>query len=190
MDIEVITEDGFGEESYRNLFVEIMSDVGKAFQIDKALLVLKPEVPLFIFSVRLRAEPSNKTIAGVASVRKEGDALYITITDERYAPDILRELWARYGKGSVEQQTRFDIIVKGDVSETDMESVIIASGEEYLKEIIGAVWRSMPEGIKNRHAFIEGQVITVVATEERFERHMLDEGEGYHKKMMEAVKDV
>ncbi|MDR2698551.1 MAG: methanogenesis marker 17 protein [Candidatus Methanoplasma sp.] len=189
MDIEVIAEDEFGGESYRNLFGEIMADVGKAVQMEKALLVLKPEIPLFIFSVKLRAEPVSKTVADVTNIRTEGGTVYITITEERYAPDILKGLWARYGRNSVEQKTRLDIEVR-NASEKDAGSLVVASGEEHLKEIIGAVWRSMPEGIKNRHTFIDGQVITVVATEERFEPHMLDEGSEYHRKMTEAGKDV
>jgi putative methanogenesis marker protein 17 len=189
MDIKIMSEDKFGEASYGNLFGEIMSDIGKAFQIEKALLILKPEIPLFIFSVRLRAEPMNRTIADTANIRTEGGMVHLTITNERYAPDILKELWARFGKGSVKQQTRFDIEVNG-ASEKDIAPIVVASGEEYLKEIIGAVWRSMPEGIKNRHTFIDGQVITVAATEEKFEPYMLEEGLEHHKKMIGDGKDV
>jgi putative methanogenesis marker protein 17 len=189
MEIEVLAEDKFGGESYRVLFEEIMSDIGKAVMIERSLLVLKPEIPLFVFSVRLRAEPSNKTIADAANIRTEGGMLHLSISDERYAPDILRELWTRYGKESVNQQTRLDIEVSG-APEEDVKSIVIASEEEHLKEIVGSIWRSLPEGIKNRHTFIDGQVITVAATEEIFQPHMLKEGEEHHKRMMEGAKDV
>jgi len=189
MDIKVICEDKFGGESYQSLFVEIMSDIGKAFHIDKALLALKPEVPLFIFSVGLKTEPSDKTIADVANIRAEGETVHITITDEIYAPEIMRTLWAKYGRDNVEQQTRFDIEVS-NASEKDVGSFVVASGEEYLKEMIGAIWRALPEGIKNRHTFIDGQIITIVATEEILQPYMLDEGMKLHKEMMEAEKDV
>jgi len=189
MDVTVICEDKFGGESYVNLFKEIMSDIGKAFHTESALLMLKPEIPLFVISVRLKSEPSDRTIADVSTLRMEGDAVHITITDERYAPEIMKELWVRYGKDSVKQQTRFDIEVTGAPG-TEIGSFVVASGEEYLKEMIGAIWRSMPEGIKNRHTFIDGQVITVVATEEILQPFMLKEGLDHHKRMMEAVKDV
>lgn len=189
MDIEVISEDEFGDGSYRNLFGEIMADIGRAFHMEKALLVLRPKIPLFIFSVRLRTEPADMTVADVADIRAEGGTVHITITDERYAPDIMRGLWSVYGKSSVRQQTRFDMEVEG-ASEKDVGSLIVSSGEEYLKEMIGAVWRSMPEGIKNRRTFIDGQVITVVATEEIFEPYMLEEGREHHRKMTEAGEDV
>jgi len=189
MDVEIISEDKFGNDSYKALFEEIMSDVGKAFHVEKSLLVLRPSIPLFIFSIRLRTEPSNKKISDVANIRIEGEILHISITDEKYAPDIMRELWSRYGREAVNQQTRFDIEVEG-ASEKDVGPMIISSGEEYLKEMIGAIWRSMPEGIKNRHTYIDGQVITVVATEEILLPPMLEEGLAHHKKMTEAGKDV
>jgi len=189
MDVELICEDKFGVESYKDLFVEIMSDIGKAFHIDRALLVLKPEVPLFVFSVGLKTEPADKTIADVANIRTEGDTVHITITDEIYAPEIMKTLWARYGRDSVKQQTRFDMEVSG-ASGADVGSFVVASGEEYLKEMIGAIWRSLPEGIKNRHTFIDGQVITIVATEEILLPNMLEEGMKHHKEMMGAERDV
>ena len=189
MDVEIISEEKFGIDAYKILFEEIMSDVGKAFHVVKALLVLRPGVPLFIFSIRMKTEPANKTIADVSNIRIEDGALHITITDEKYAPDIVRELWKKYGRESVNQQTRFDIEVRS-ASEKEVGKLVISSGEEYLKEMIGALWRSMPEGIKNRHTFIDGPVVTIVATEERFQKFMLDDGLSYHKKMMEAGKDV
>jgi putative methanogenesis marker protein 17 len=190
MEIDVVGVDSFGAEAYRNLFGEIMADIGKAFHIEKALLVLKPDVPLFIFSVVLKTEPGNITITDIANIREEGEMVHLAITDERYAPDLIKGLWARYGKGAVNQQTRFDIVIT-NASKDDVGSIVVASGEEYMKEIIGAIWRSMPEGIKNRHTFIDGQTVTVVATEERFQPSMLKDGLDHHKKMVkEAGKDV
>lgn len=188
MEIEIVSEDKYGGDSYQSLFGEIMSDIGKAFHMDKALLVLKPDIPLFVFSVRLRSEPTSRTIADIANIRTEGDLVHITITDEIYAPDILKELWSRYGRDSVEQQTRFDMEIKG-VPEKEISDIEVTSGEEYLKEMVGAIWRSMPEGIKNRHTYITGSVITVVATEEILEPYMLEEGLKYHLQMG-GKKDV
>ncbi len=113
MDIEVIGQDGFGAEAYSKLFDDTMSDLDKAVLINRAQLILEPEVPLFIFSIVLRAEPSPKSIADVSNIRTDPNGVHVTITQERYAPDILRELWARYGRKAVYQQTRFDLDVTG-----------------------------------------------------------------------------
>lgn len=188
MEITVQGTDPFGNEEYEILFRNIMNDMGEALVIEKSHLVLKPEIPLFIFSVKLKSEPENKKISDVASIRSEGDGVHITITDERYAPEILDKMWTMYGRNSVDQQTRFDMSVTGgkldEVSET-----VIASGEEAVREIIGSVWRSMPEGIRVRTVFITGTVLTVVATEEIMLPEYRKEGVDVHV-MMGGSPDV
>ncbi|MBR4244687.1 MAG: methanogenesis marker 17 protein [Candidatus Methanomethylophilaceae archaeon] len=182
MDVTVVGDDPFGDAAYKKLFEDTMSDLNKAVLIDKAKLVLKPKVPLFIFSIVLKADPGNKTVVDVANVREEGSTTYITITQERYAPNILRELWTKYGRNKVVQQTRFDIEV-ANAKMSELQDMVIASGEQDLREIMGAIWRSMPEGIKNRRTLIDGGVITVIATEELMQPEMMDEGYAVHKEM-------
>lgn len=186
MEIEVIGDDPFGDAAYGKLFEETMSDLNKAVLIDKAKLILKPNVPLFIFSIVLKADPGNKTVVDVANVREESNMTYITITQERYAPDILKALWTAYGRNRVVQQTRFDIEVS-NAKMSELQEMVIASGEQDLREIMGAIWRSMPEGIKNRRTLIDGGVITVIATEELMQPEMMEEGYAAHRSMGGAV---
>jgi putative methanogenesis marker protein 17 len=182
MDVDVIGEDKYGSAAYAKLFEEIMGDLNKATLIERVKLVLKPDVPLFVFSVVLKAAPSRKTIPDAATIRFEIDGVHVTITQERYAPDILRVLWARYGRSNVVQQTRFDLDVAG-AKEEELAEMEISSGEEDMREIMGAIWRTMPEGIKNRKTLIDGHIITVVATEEILKPEMLEEGIQIHRFM-------
>lgn len=191
MDTEVVGPDAYGNDAYRQLYDTIMNDAGKGVLIERSKLVLKPEIPLFIFSVRLINEPVQLHISDAASVRQENKDVYLAISDERYAPEILSQLWGKYGRAKVEQQTRFDIVVS-KAKEKDIMELPIASGEEAKKEIIGAMWRAMPEGIKVRHNISEKNVITIVATEEKMLPDMIEEGEVIHKEMLAkgGSKDV
>ncbi|MBP5203195.1 MAG: methanogenesis marker 17 protein [Candidatus Methanomethylophilaceae archaeon] len=182
METVVSGDDAFGREAYAALFEEIMSDLNKAVLIDKADITLRPDVPLFIFSIALKAEPSVKTVADAANVREESGSVHLTISQERYAPAILSALWGRYGRRAVAQQTRFDLDVSG-ADAAEVGSMVVSSGEEDKREILGALWRSMPEGIKNRRVLMDGNVITVVATEEIMLPGMIEEGEAVHKRM-------
>jgi len=182
MDVDVIGEDKYGSAAYAKLFEEIMGDLNKATLIERVKLILKPDVPLFVFSVVLKAAPSRKTIPDAATIRFEIDGVHVTITQERYAPDILRVLWARYGRSNVVQQTRFDLDVAG-AKEEELAEMEISSGEEDMREIMGAIWRTMPEGIKNRKTLIDGHIITVIATEEILRPEMIEEGMQIHKFM-------
>ncbi|NLL94943.1 MAG: methanogenesis marker 17 protein [Thermoplasmatales archaeon] len=172
----------FGNDAYKALFEGIMSDIGKAVHVEKARLVLRPEVPFFVFSLLLKAEPESKRISDVASVRGEDGNVFVTISDERYAPEVLSRLWARYSRERVEQQTRFDIAVRA-ASVAEVEETVVSSGEEALREIVGALWRSMPEGIKARHNMGSGRVVTIMATEENVQPWMKEEAAAVHASM-------
>lgn len=180
MNVEVIGTEEYASESYKMLFETIMNDVGKAILVDKAVIVLKPEVPLFIFSVRFVNEPVFKSIADAASLRQEGKETHLTISDEKYAPEILSQLWKEYGRNRVEQQTRFDLTVIGG-DEEKISGLQISSSEETKKEIVGALWRVIPEGIKVRHNISDGAAITIVATEEIMKPEMIEEARKVHE---------
>ena len=179
MDIEIVGEDPYGRDAYAKLFDEIMSDLNKAVLIDRVRLVLRPETPLFIFTIVLKAAPGPKTVGDIATVRKEVGGVHVTITEERYAPDILTALFNRYGRQGVTQQNRFDLDVTG-AEEEAVAGITITSGEEDRRELMGAVWRTMPEGIKNRKTMITDNVITVVATEEILTPEMVAAGREEH----------
>jgi len=173
MDLEVKGTDVYGDEAYKQLFESTMSDVGKAAAIEKASMYLDPSTPLFVFTVILKGEPESKIISDAASLRTEGKDVFVSISDENYAPEILAVLWQKYGRDRVDQQTRFDVVVNGGDAD-DIAGIEIASGEDAKKEIIGALWRVIPEGIKARHNISEGKVITIAATEEIMTQELKD----------------
>jgi putative methanogenesis marker protein 17 len=165
MDVEVSGADEYGNEAYRSLFENIMSEVGKAVSIERARVFLDPKTPLFVFTVILRDNPESKRISDAASIRTEGKEVFVSISDENYAPEILSALWRKYGRDRVDQQTRFDVVIENGDADL-IANMEIASGEDAKKEIIGALWRVIPEGIKARYNLSEGRVITIAATEE------------------------
>ena len=187
MEVEVVGTDVYGDAAYKSLFEGIIGDIGKTFMIEGAKLILKPEVPLFIFSVTLKNVPGGKTISNVASLRQEREDLHLSISEERYAPDVLAQLWKIYGRSMVEQQTRFDLVVHGG-KEEEVEKIPISSGEAVIKEILGAIWRALPEGIRVRETLVDDRVVTVVATEEIMRDEFMEEGSAVHKEMVEKAR--
>ena len=190
MDITVTGTDGYGCEAYKELFKGIMSEAGKAVSLERADLFLDPLTPLFIFSVTLRNEPESKKIEDAVSIRSEGKEVHITITDENYAPEVLSVLWRRYGRDRVDQQTRFDIKID-NAEEDDIYGTEIASGEDAKQEMIGALWRVLPEGIKARHNISEGRIITIAATEEIMTPELKEKAMAMHNEVRtRVIEDV
>lgn len=189
MEVEVSGTDPIGDSAYAVLFENVIGDMGKASTIDRATLLMKPELPLFVFSVMLRNAPVAKTVSDAATFRQEREELHISIYDERHAPDVLAQLWRLYGRAKVEQQTRFDLVVHGG-REEEVSSIEISSGEATIKEVLGAVWRVMPEGIRVRRTQIDGRVVTITATEEIMKPEFASEGEAQHRRMVELSKEA
>lgn len=185
---EVVGTDEFGNGQYRALYEEIMGDVGKLAAVERSYLVLKPTVPLFIISLKMKARPAAKTLGTVASTRSEKDTVYVSITDELYAPGILAALWNRYGRDNVQQSDRLDISVTGAESSFEVDDIVVESDEQPIQEILGALFRVLPEGIRVRRTFFDGDVVTVVATEERMMPEYLEEGTKVHEDMQKGVE--
>ncbi len=178
--------DEYGNERYKQLYEELLFDVGKLAAIEKSYLVLKPKEPLFIVSVKMKARPAAKKIGDVASTRSERDTIYVSISDEMYAPGILKALWDTYGRDNVQQLDRFDISVKGAKNSFEVDAIDVESHEHPVQEILGALYRVLPEGIRNRRTFSDSDVVTVVATEEIMKPAYIEEATIVHEAMQKG----
>lgn len=187
---EVTGTDPYGNEMYKALYEEIMFDVGKLASIERSVLVLKPDVPMFIISVKMKAQQAAKTIGDIASTRAERKTVYISIVDETYAPGTLTALWKRYGRERVKQEDRLNIEVAGVEESAEVDVIPVESTEQPIQEVIGALWRVMPEGIRNREVISGDNVITAVATEEIMRPEMLKEAQELHDRMVEEAEHV
>ena len=117
--------DQYGNDKYKLLYEEIMYDIGKLAMLDRSYLLLKPEVPLFVISIRLKARPAAKKIGDVAMTRAERGNVYVSISDEMYAPGTLQSLWKAYGRDNVQQTDRLDITVRGPDTSAEVDAIEI-----------------------------------------------------------------
>ncbi len=183
--------DEYGNDRYRSLYEEIMYDVGKLTAIEGSYLLLRPEDPLFIVSVRLRSKPAAKSIGDVAMTRAERGMVYISIRDEMYAPGMLKKLWDTYGRDRVQQTDRLDITVEGPDTSAEVDALPVESAEQPIQDILGALARVLPEGIRNRRVISGSSTVTVMATEEIVQPDQIAMAEKIHAAVSKgAVPDV
>ena len=182
MEIRVEGPDEFGNAAYADLFLKILTDLGKSRTVEEALIVQRPEEMVFIYSIRLRTKPERRLLSDVASLREEGKDTRLVINEEVYAPAILSLLWERYRRERVDQLTRYEISVK-NVPLKELEQLEVFSGEKVKNEIIDAVWRCLPEGMKARHNITSDNVITILATEEKMTAELKEEARKVHQDM-------
>lgn len=182
MNIRMEGPDEFGNAAYADLFQKILTDLGKNRAVEEVRIVQRPADPVFIYSIRLRAKPEKRLLSDVASLRDEPEGARLTINDEVYAPAILSLLWERYRRERVDQLTRYEVSVK-NIPVSELEGLVVFSGEKVKNEIIDAIWRSLPEGMKARYNLTDDNVITILATEDKMTEELKEEARNVHRSM-------
>ena len=182
MNIRVEGTEEQGNRVYGQLFERILVDLGLTNRVEGARMLFKPEVPLFLISVRLRQARTTVKIADIATLEQRALDTYMTINDESYAPALLAMLWKRFGRERIEQITRLELLVRR-AKEEDVGGLELNPGHELKKDVLDAVWRLMPEGFKVRHNILSENVLTVVATEHVMLPEYIAMAEKLHKEM-------
>ncbi len=182
MNIRVEGTEQQGDQVYGQLFERILISLGLTNRIEGARIVIKPEVPLFLISIRLRQARSAVKVSDIANLEQRNLDTYAVITDESYAPALLAMLWKKFGRDRIEQITRLELLVHRSKLE-EVGSLELNPGHELKKDVLDAVWRLMPEGFKVRHNILSENVLTVVATEHNMLPEYVEMGEKLHKEM-------
>jgi putative methanogenesis marker protein 17 len=195
MNIRVEGTEEFGNEVYAELFERILVDLGLTNRVEVARLVVKPEVPLFLVSIRTRRARTTVKVSDISTVEQRQRDTYMMIGDESYAPALLALLWKRFGRERIEQITRLEVLVHG-IKREELEDLELDPGQELKKEVLDAVWRLLPEGFKVRHNILSESVMTVAATEHVMQPEYISLAEKVHREMetapeeQEVVEDV
>ena len=195
MNIRVEGTEEFGNEVYAELFERILVDLGLTNRVEVARLVVKPEVPLFLVSIRTRRARTAVKVSDISTVEQRQRDTYMMIGDESYAPALLALLWKRFGRERIEQITRLEVLVHG-IRQEELEDLELDPGQELKKEVLDAVWRLLPEGFKVRHNILSESVMTVAATEHVMQPEYISLAEKVHREMetapeeQEVVEDV
>ncbi|QLH74158.1 MAG: methanogenesis marker 17 protein [Methanomassiliicoccales archaeon] len=185
--MEMIVEgtDKEGAETYAQIFERILLEMGITTVLERVHLLIRPEDPLFVISVRMRKAAGARSVHEVANLEDMEGGVMVSITDENYAPRLLALLWKTYGRDRVEQLTRYEVFVSG-VTRMDFWEMKIDPEEELRAQVLDAIWKLVPEGLKIRHTFSSSDVLTIANTEHGFEADWLKKAEEVHHKMEAA----
>ena len=182
MEIEVQGTDQKGAEDYALLFEHILLEMGLTNVLEKVLLLVQPADPLFVVSVRMRPTAGARPIYDVVQLDDKEGGVMLSITDETFAPRVLALLWKTFGRDRVEQLTRYEIFVAGK-NRSDLWDLKINPEEELRAQVLDAILKLVPEGLKIRHSFNSENVMTIANTEHGFQPDWLEAAERVHHSM-------
>lgn len=170
-------------ESYQWLLERILMDMGISTMVEKAKFVIRPDQTLFIISMRIKQASGKRPVYDIADMESQEGGTFITIKDESYAPRLLATLWKLYGRERVQQLTRLEIFVEG-VPSSELSEMKLDPEEEVRSQLLDAMWRLLPEGLKVRNEYYDDNVMTIVATEHGMTVDFMAEAQKVHRYMI------
>jgi len=153
--------------------------------VERVRLIIRPDQTLFIISMRIKQAGSKRPVSDIADMEAQEGGTFITIKDESYAPRLLASLWRMYGRERVQQLTRLEIFVDG-VPVEELSDLKLDPEEEVRSQLLDAMWRLLPEGLKVRNEYYNDNVMTIVATEHGMTVDFLAEAQKVHSSMVQG----
>lgn len=178
-------------EAYRSILSDVMSDLALANAIGRIYVVITPEDALFQMAIILRGSPPLVKTSDVADVNVGNvprNEIQVALRDEKYLPDLLEKLWAKYGRGKVIQQDRKTInvsVVNIDSEiETIKEMIIFDPKRTLLSRLVEMAIRGTPEGFRVRYHSLNGNEFIFVASEDAMKPEWIEQGH----QMLDKIK--
>ncbi len=97
----------------RPLLERTLVDMGITTSIEKVKMIIRPAEPLFIISIRTRKAGGSRMVSEIATIEEKEGGTFLAINDENFAPRLLSLLWRTFGRESIEQVTRLEVLAKG-----------------------------------------------------------------------------
>lgn len=178
-------------EAYKSILSDVMSDLALANAIGRIYVIITPEDSLFQMAIILRGSPPLVKTSDFADVNIGAvtrNEIQVVLRDEKYLPDLLEKLWARYGRGKVIQQDRKTI----NITVTDMDSelgtikemVIFDPKRTLLSRLVEMAIRGTPEGFRVRYHSLNDNEFIFVASEDAMKPEWIQQGH----QMLDTIK--
>ncbi len=190
-----IVESSVKEEgdAYKSIVADIITELVLGGAIGRIKVVVRPEDSLFQMAVLLRgSQPTVKisdmgTVEVGSSVKKE---IKISIEQEKYLPELLEKLWARYGRTKVYQPERRTLVVNAqdmDAELDQLKELVVADPRKTLQSrLVEMAIRATPEGFRVRYHSIDDNVFVFAASEDILKPEWIQQAQQIAKELREA----
>ncbi|MCC7575898.1 MAG: methanogenesis marker 17 protein [Methanomethylovorans sp.] len=178
-------------EAYRSIISDVMSELALANSIGRIYVIITPEESLFQMAIILRGSPplvktSDFADVDVGAVTR--NEIQVVLRDEKYLPELLEKLWAKYGRGKVIQKDRKTINVIVEDMDTEIEAIkemiIFDPKRTLLSRLVEMAIRATPEGFRVRYHSLNDNEFIFVASEDAMKPEWVTQGH----QMLEQIK--
>jgi putative methanogenesis marker protein 17 len=168
--IEIAGEE-YGAKKYREIIMDILQDLGLIRSIGRLYVYMDISKPVFAVYGLLRTGIPPLLVRDIADVAGAQGGFQIKVNDEEHMADLLKVLWANYGRERVEQPSRDILVVASDVSPSDLAVADLEA--EFRRDLTDALIRVAPEGFRNRRNEMTDDSFFFIAAEDALKPELI-----------------
>lgn len=180
--------------AYRSIISDVISELVLGGAIGRIKVFIRPEDSLFQMAIVLRGSQRPVNLSDFAEVgygALEKNEIKITLNEEKYLPQLLEKLWARYSRGNVMQPERKTLLIrqKGDMEKeiSFLNDLVVADPKQtLLSRLVEMAIRSTPEGFRVRYHSMKENYFIFVASEDSLKPEWIEEG---HRMLAELQEE-
>jgi putative methanogenesis marker protein 17 len=170
--VEIAGEE-YGAKKYREIIMDILQDLGLIRSIGRLYVYMDIKRPVFAVYGLLRTGIPPLLVRDVADVAQAAGGFQMKVNDEEHMADLLKGLWAKYGRERVEQPSRDIVVVASDVSPSDLPVTDLEA--EFRQDLTDALLRIAPEGFRNRKNEMTENSFFFIAAEDTLKPELISE---------------
>ncbi|MCS7103709.1 MAG: methanogenesis marker 17 protein, partial [Candidatus Korarchaeum sp.] len=175
-----------GKVAFERTLSTIVTESTVKSAIDYIHISIDPSEPLFILLIKYIEPRRIVKFSDVAMVKDTKDGKVVSCENDKYFPGLMRVLWEKFGRDSIEQLSRYEVMVRGELDSDVLESVVYDPMEDLMKGLVDVIFRIIPEGFRIRkYIWGEGKVV-VIASEDT----IMDEFVERAKSILRGNQDV
>ncbi|MDG6243906.1 MAG: methanogenesis marker 17 protein [Methanolobus sp.] len=178
---------------YKSIVADIITELVLGGAIGRIKVVVRPEDSLFQMAVILRGGQPKMKLSDMASVEVSNQMkkeLTISIGQEKYFPELIEKLWARYGRMKVLQPERntLKIIAEDIDSEVSFlnDMVVADPRSTLLSRLVEMAIRATPEGFRVRYHSMNDNLFVFAASEDPLKPEWIQEANQIAAELMEG----
>ncbi len=168
--------------AYKSIVADIITELVLGGSIGRIKVLIRPEDSLYMMAVILRgSQPMVKVsdMAGVEISNHVKKEITISIEQEKYLPELLDKLWARYGRTQVRQPERRTLIMSVEDLDAELaflKDMVVADPQRTLQSrLVEMAIRATPEGFRVRYHSMENNVFVFAASEDILKPEWIEE---------------
>lgn len=169
-------------DAYKSIVADIITELVLGGAIGRIKVVVRPEDSLYQMAIILRGGQPTVKVSDIGSVeignltKKE---VKISLTEEKYLPELLELLWARYGRAKVSQPERRTLVISAEDTSAEVDflkDMVVADPRRTLQSrLVEMAIRATPEGFRVRYHSMDTHKFVFVASEDALKPEWIQE---------------